>query len=214
MRNVPDPPAPTELAGDGREILFPHDPTAGPATAVRNVLIQSSLLVLKESGHYARYTKFVDAAALEPLLASFTPGWIPMSLAIAHYEACEALALTPEEFAAVGSRVGKRVQETLLVSLAKKVRDPNFDPWDATGALQRMWPRLFRGGSLQIVKAGPKEKVLEERGFVLNRYHYYRQCHLAVTRATHTALGSRVAYTKIVSYDAAADELVVRIGWL
>jgi hypothetical protein len=220
MPKALDSIAPREFAGDrggfteSREILVPHEPGAGRSTAVRNLLIQSSLLELKENGYYERYSKNIDPKVLESLLASLAPGWIPMDLALAHYQACERLELTPDELSAVGTRVGTRVQSALLVSLAKTVREANYDIWMATGQLNRMLRRLHHGGSVQMVKVGPKDKLLEERGFQVTRYNYVRQCHLAVTRATYAALGASVKYAKIVSYDAATDDFVIGIGWL
>jgi hypothetical protein len=196
-----------------REILIAHDRAARPLTAVRNVLIQASLAELKANGYYERYTKLVTPSVLEQLLSSLAPGWIPVELVVAHYEACENLKLSREELTEMGKRVGDRVQDTVLVSLAKKVREGNFDLWSAMLPLNRMWPRVFQGGSVQTVKAGPKEMVLEEWGFVLNRYPYYRHGHIAALDATYTVLGARLTGTKVVSYSAVRDELVVRIGW-
>jgi hypothetical protein len=109
--------------------------------------------------------------------------------------------------------VGERVQDAVLVSLAKKVRKGDFDLWGAMLPLNRMWPRVFQGGSVQTVKAGPKEMVLEEWGFALNRYHYYRHGHIAALEATYTALGARLTGAKVESYSAVHDEMIVRVGW-
>lgn len=220
MRKALEPTVAIDLTGDEgvgfagpREIIIPHDAEAGPVTAVRNVVIQASLVELKNNGYYDRYTTLIAPDILERLRLAIAPSWIEVDLALAHYAACDNLRLTPEEFEAMGKRVGHRVQETVLVSLAKKVREAGFDLCPAVGALHRMWPRLFQGGSVQVVKVGSKEKLLELRGFALNRYHYYRQAHLAALRATYAALGTRVAQTKVVSYDAAGDELVVGVAW-
>lgn len=221
MPKALDPLTPIDRADDhrpklaeAREIIVPHDPAAGPVTAVRNVLIQASLAELKAKGHYERYARLIAPDMIEQLLASLGPSWIPVEVALAHYEACENLSLTSGEFAAMGDRVGDRVQDTVLVSSAKKVRDVNFDLWTAVPSLHRMWPRIFQGGSIQTVKVGPKEKLVEQRGFLMNRYHYYRQAHVAALRATYSALGARIAFAKIVSHTAAGDETVVHVGWL
>jgi len=221
MRKPVDQSAPIELGDDEhrgvaepREIVIPHDPAAGPLTAVRNVMIQASLSELKAHGHYERYARLIDPSTLEQLLASVAPSWIPVDLALAHYAACERLSLTSDEFAAMGGGVGDRVQDTVLVSHAKKVRETNFDLWAAVDSLHRMWPRVFQGGSVQIVKVGPKEKLLEQRGFVLNRFYYYRQSHVAALCATYAALGTHVTSARVVSYSQSRDEMVVRVAWL
>jgi hypothetical protein len=200
-------------SAETREIVIPHDPAAGRLTAVRNVLIQASLGQLKAHGHYERYTKLIEPNLLEQLLSRLAPGWIPLDLALAHYGACESLELGREDFEAMGEGVGERVQETMLVSPANKAREADFDLWQGLAALQRVWPRVFKGGSVQIVKVGPKEMLLEEVGFALNQYHYYRQSHLSALRTTYSALGTRITHTKVVSYNAVTDEMVVRVAW-
>jgi hypothetical protein len=181
---------------------------------MRNVVIQASLAELKAKGHYDRYVQLIAPAALEQLTASLAPGWIPVELALSHYEACEKLKLSSDEFAAIGKKVGDRVQDTVLVSSAKKVRGATFDLWTAVPSLHRMWPRLFQGGSVQVVKVGPRAKLVEQTGFRLNRYNYYRQGQLGALRATYSALGARVTTASIESYSAARDELLLRVEWV
>ena len=202
------------MPGETREILSPHDPDARPVTAVRNVILQASLTQLRDRGHYPRYAALIAAHTLEQLTAmSVAPGWVPIELALAHYEACDNLMLTREQFAEMGGGVGERVQETVLVSPAKKAREAEYDPWNATGPLNRMWARLYQGGSVQVVKVGPHDKLLEQRGFVLSQFHYFRQAQVAALKAIHAALGTRSVETKLESYSPARDELIVRVSW-
>lgn len=208
----------THIPGSGaraetREVLIAHDPESGPLTAVRNVIVQSSLAELKQHGHYEAYTKLMDPGVLEQLLFSLAPGWIPFDLAFAHYEACERLGLSDQHFAAMGRSVGGRVQETVLVSARKKAQEPGHDLMQSIGSLGRMFPRLFQGGSVQVVKVGPQALLYEERGFKLNCFNYYRQGHVAAVRAAHEALGVKIVELRALSYKAATDELVVRVEW-
>jgi hypothetical protein len=196
-----------------REVVIPHDPKAGPVSAVRNVLLQSSLGNLKASGYYDRYVQLIAPELLAQLLSSLGPGWIPVELASAHYEACENLMLSARELAKVGSQVGDRLQETALVSSAKKARDADFDLWEALSSLHRMWGRLYQGGSVQVVKLGAREKLLELRGFSLTRFHYFRQATLTAIGASYSALGPRMTSVRIQSYSPKTHEMVVRSSW-
>lgn len=197
-----------------REIIIPHDPAAQPVTAVRNVILQASLAKLRERGHFESYAKLIAPETLEELTAmSIAPGWVPIALALAHYEACDSLMLSREQFAEMGNAVGERVQETFLVSTAKKTREADFDPWSANGSLNRMWARLYQGGSVQVVKAGPCDKLLEHRGFLLSRCHYFRQAQVAAIKTVHSAIGNRKVDCKIESYSPSRDELVIRVWW-
>jgi hypothetical protein len=196
-----------------REILIPHAPTAMPLTAVRNVFIQSSLAGLRANGYYERYVQLIDPAVLSELLSSLAPGWIPVALATAHYEACDGLMLSSQQLTEIGSQVGERLQESVLVSSAKRVRDADFDMWDVMLSLHRMWARLYQGGSVQVVKLGAREKLIETRGFSLFRFHYYRQTSLCAIAAAYRSLGAELTSVKIVSYSAKTHEMVVRASW-
>ena len=198
----------------GYEIVIPHDPTRGKLTAVRNVVIQSSLAQLQANGFYERYAKLIASDVLDQLRSDLSPGWIPIELALAHYQACEDLRLSISEITALGLRVGDRLQETSLVSPAKKLRDAGVDLWAEVKALQRMRERLYNGGSGQIVKIGPKEMLVEYRGFVLSRFHYHRHAQIAVLRAAYSSVGARITQLKAVHYSEPRDEVTYRVCWL
>jgi len=201
-------------ATDAREIVIPHERDIRPVTAIRNVVIQSSLAQLQGAGYYARYLRLMDPKVLEELTSSLAPGWTPIELAHAHYGACDKLELTQEEHMKLGQRIGSRLQETALVSGAKRNRDADFDVWTESGALHRMFARLYQGGSCQIVKLGPKDQLVEMRSFSLSRYRYYRHAQLAGMGAAYEALGVRFETLKIASYNPAREEVTFRLTWL
>ena len=206
-------PAGDDPASEVREVIQPFPPLIAPLSAVRSTLIQASLAELKKHGFYDHYTTLVASDSLDQLLGlAIAPCWIPVQLALDHYDACERMQLSEAQFAQLGLSVGDRVQDVTLI--APKQASGLRDLWQSIGALHRMWPRLFQGGGVQVVKVGPKALVLEERGFQLNRFHYYRQAHVAAVRATHAALGAQISSVRLVSYHADRDELVVRLEWL
>jgi hypothetical protein len=196
-----------------REIIFPHDPAAGPVTAVRNVVLQFSIAELKEHGYYDRYAELIDPKALDELLSSLGPGWIPVELGMAHYEACERLQLSVEDRSRLGARTGDRLQETTLVTARKKARLPEVDLWNEIGPLHRMWSRLYQGGSVQIVKLGPKDQLFEQRGFPMNRFLYYREGQLSAIASAFAAIGVRLSTIKVESHHAGRGEISARLSW-
>jgi hypothetical protein len=198
---------------DEPEIVVAHGAIRHPVTAVRNVLIQHSLAQLQDCGHYERYASLVDPTVLEQLLASLAPGWIPIELADGHYEACDTLNLSEAELSKLGAGVGDRLQETTLVSTAKKARGPDVDVWGAAASMHRMWPRLYQGGSVQMVKQAQKVALIELLGFRLSRHAYYRRASLTAMVSVYGAVGARIEAAKIVSYNVGRDELVFRLSW-
>jgi hypothetical protein len=195
-------------------IVFPHDRTRGPVTAVRNVLLQTSLDELKGQGHYDRYVQMIAPEALEALQAHLAPGWVPIEIAHAHYAACERLGLSNAQAGRLGRNIGDRVQQTLFVSRAKSARDPDFDLWKVTPSMHRIWARIYQGGSVQVTRLGPRELSLEQAGFVLNRYAYYREAQVRAIATAYTAVGTRFSRFEISRYDTERDELEFHMAWL
>jgi hypothetical protein len=194
-----------------REIIIPHDPAAGPVTQVKNLLIQFSLDQLRDGGHYDAYSKLVAPDVLQDLLARLAPGWLPVELAVAHYEACDKLGLDAEQLDRVGRLVGDRIQDATLVSAAKRARERDFDIWSAMSQIHRTWSRLYQGGSVQFVKIGPKDLLLEERGYPMNRCQYFRRGHLGSLAARFAALGTELTRREVLEVEA--DDVVIHLGW-
>lgn len=201
-------------AVEGGEIRIPHAPHSRPVTAVKNVLLQASLARLKETGLYPRYAANVSPSVPEQIESNLAMSWMPIELAVAHYGACESMVLDTEQVTEVGTGVGERVKETQLVTSSKKTREEDTSNWDNMGSLYRIWARSFQGGSVQIVKLGPKDMLLEQRGFVLTQYRYYRQAQLAVLRSSFEAFGMQITSLKTASYSAARDEVGIRLTWI
>jgi hypothetical protein len=196
-----------------REIVIPHDPDAGPVTAVKNLLLQFSLAQLKAHGLYDTYAKLIAPEVLTQLLAQLGPGWVPVEFAMAHYEACDRLNLDAQQIDGLGKTVGDRIQNTALISAAKRTRDADFDVWDEVGSLHRMWSRLYQGGSVQISKLGPKDQLIERRGYPMNRFRYYRQAQLGVFTAAYAAFGIELTRREIRDIKASEHEVMFWLSW-
>ncbi len=220
MGKAPDSISPSATTNErfpapgGREIIIPHEPGAGPVTAIRNLVLQSSLKELEMGGYFERYKTLIDPAVLHELTSNVGPAWIAADLALQHYKACDDLGLTTEEFLALGKRVGDRIQDATIVSPAKKARDASFDVWGTMRQFHRIWARIYVGGSVQVVKGGPKKLLLEQLGFPFNRYNYYRLATVATVRATYTSVGIRITQVKVASYDPKRNEVVIQAEWL
>jgi hypothetical protein len=123
------------------------------------------------------------------------------------------MRLTDAELRRVGEAVGVRVRQTSVVVAGKKVACENVDVFGMSGQLHRVWKRVYQGGSVQIVKIGPAEELIEFRGFSLNRHHYFRFANVAAIVGVHEAIGARIETAKILRYDAATHDVVIQLSW-
>lgn len=194
------------------EEIYAHLPDAPPVSAVKGALLHASIAQLKANDHYQRYLALVDPTVPEQIMAGLAMSWVPIALATAHYQACDNLMLSDEAINALGVRVGDRMQQTSLASSARST-EKNDEVWEHVGALHRMWARHYQGGSVRVLRLGPYDMQLEQRGFVINQFRYYRLAQLAAIGISFEAVGARIGTLRVVSYSAPRDELVMQVGW-
>lgn len=181
---------------------------------VRSTLVQSSLNALRTQGHFARYEANLNSQFRERILGSLGPEWLPLSAAEAHYQACEDLALSPEEIQRMGEDVGDRIQGTFLGTLVRKARVVGLTPWLLLGQFERLWERLMTGGGVALYKSGPKDARVEICGLPLARFAYFRSAFCGVI-STGIKLGAGRAVNVRVSGSRDFDQrLVFKAAWV
>jgi hypothetical protein len=197
-----------------RQILIAHTPGSKPTTTIRSTVLQSSIASLRQRGHFARWLTLVDPSHRETIVESLAPSWMPIEVAMAHYAACEALELPSSEQVAMGEAVGDRIQGSFLTTLMKSARAAGYNPLVLLGQFDRLYSRLFQGGSVQLTQTGPKDAEIEVRGLQTTRFPYFRVAFTGVVRAGIVFSGVRVGYVKQGNYSTASDTLVMHASWV
>jgi hypothetical protein len=101
-------------------------------------------------------------------------GWIPIDVAAAHYQTCEALDLPSEERVAIGKAVSKHLDNTLLSAAARLATQSGATVWTPLSQFYRLWNRMFVGGGIIVYKLGPKEARIEVLSCALATIPYFR----------------------------------------
>jgi hypothetical protein len=163
------------------ECICDHKSEAGPTvTHVRGTLIASSLQTLKELGHFDRYREQVAREHYEAIAYAIAMSWLPVELAMAHYRACDALALSDVELARIGNSVSKRYADSFFGTMLRTSRKAGIEgPWLALRSQGRIWDRVYQGGEISIYRTGPKDAYSEQRGLPLAEIPYFRHAYLA-----------------------------------
>jgi hypothetical protein len=196
------------------EKIIVHLPIIRTATHVRSTLIQSSLNSLKDAGHFDRYAQLLDPTHREAVLHTLAPTWLPLEVGVAHYAACDALQLDAFQLRDIGERVGDRIQGTFLKTLTRGVRAAGVTPWTLLNHFDRLWNRLFQGGSVELTRKGPKDVTIEIRSAVIPRFQYFRIGFSGVVRAGFKFVGVANPYVNIVQWNAKKDEFAMHAAWV
>jgi hypothetical protein len=180
---------------------------------VRSTLTGSSILALRERGHFEKWKSLVDPGARETLV--FTPAgvWLPIAVGIAHYAACERLGLSQEEILDMGNAVARLTQQTVLSLALKLANESGTTPWTALAYCPRLWARLYEGSGIGIWKVGPKDAELHVLGNGLARFTYWRTALSGILMAIVSPF-ARKAYVREIHVREAHDYPVIyRVAW-
>lgn len=167
------------------ELICDHRSPAGPTvTHIRGTVLASSLAMLKERGHFARYTELLPPAQHDVVLFALASSWVPIDAAVAHYRACDALGLGGEEMDAIGEELSNRYAGSIFGTLLRTSRQAGLEgPWIGLRAQGRIWDRVFVGGAVRSYRTGLKDAYLEQRGLPLAQVPYFRQAYVCWFRA-------------------------------
>src|SRR5262249_28583415 len=152
----------------------------------------SSILTLRTHGYYERYLERLSGEHCDRVLTAISLEWLGVDVAMAHYEACEALGLTPQEQRAIGEEVGDRAQKTFFGFLIRSARNAGVTPWTAFTYVQRARERMYQGGDVCVVKVGPKEARVTCVGLLFVRIPYFRNGFIGVQAAGLRLFTSKV----------------------
>ena len=132
-----------------------------PLRQVRSTLLVASLAALRDLGRMDDYQRALPPEHHAAILEAIPGNWMPVEIALAHYQACDSLGYSHTAMVDIGRRVGDRLRGTLLgtaVRLSKKV---GVTPWSVLPLIPRFWTRLFDGSGMVGWRLGPKEARID-----------------------------------------------------
>jgi len=197
------------------KILIPFPRGSGEiATHVRSTLVLSSIQSLRGHDLFERYAALIDPAVLETLVTSVAGTWLPMSVGMIHYRACEKLGLSTRDQVALGHEVGARIQGTVLGLLVRTAKNVGATPWTALEPVVRLWDRVFQGGTgPSVVQVGPKEARAELVGLPLLDVPYFRQAFRGTFMAALELFCTKV-YVSEVRGTLRSNAVTFRVSWV
>jgi len=197
-----------------QEVLVPHRTDFKRVTHVRSTLLQSSLATLRRTGLIDRWRTLISPQLARELEETLGPSWVDVELAVAHYAACDGLGLSTSEIDAIGQQVGDHLQNVLVSLSARTARAAGLDVRHAVMAFEKLFGRVFQGGSLGVFQTGPKDLLVELKGVRLTSSYYFRTAYLGHLRSAAKFVGTRAFYAKPARLDPVSDTFIVSVAWV
>ncbi len=168
-----------------------------PATLVKSFLLMSSVRALREEGFYDRYAELLPKEHHAAVLNIAASTWLPVEHAVAHYEACNRLEMTPSKMLEMGLRVSKHAQGTFIKTIVSFVTSAGATPWTMLAQGRKMWERAWIGSGITIVKVGPKEARIEVVGCPCAPIPYFRSGSRGIFQSVTQLLCTRAYVAEI-----------------
>jgi hypothetical protein len=198
-----------QMHGASELIVDYKSPQGATVSEVRGSLIASSLTTIRERGLFERYVQHLPPTQRDNILYVLAASWVPLDLAMTHYEACDAMGLGDSELDELGNHVAQRIMGTFLGTLVRSAR--HVATSIPLGQYSRLWERLLVGGSCSVHMLGMKDARIESRGVPMFRYRYFRSGYLGLVRGA-SLMFRTAAFTRLRR--ASNDSLTMELNWV
>jgi hypothetical protein len=121
----------------------------------------SSYASIRDAGYDQAYRAALPQQYHGTIFEMVAGMWVPIEVAVAHYDACGTLGLSHDAQLALGKVAGQKIHGTILGTAVRMAREAGVTPWAVVPHFQRFWNRAFDGGGIYVEKRGPKEAYLE-----------------------------------------------------
>jgi hypothetical protein len=198
-----------------REIVIAH-PALGartePVTRVRSTFIAAGIAVLRARDLFGRYADALSDSDRTALVGTVAGSWVTLALAMAHYRACEALQLQHFDAMSIGVEVGGRAHESVLLGVKHLAVAVGVTPWTLIAQYDRLWARSFDGGGFRVLRAGPKDAVIEVQQNPLAASSYFRSTFCGVNLAALNLM-TKKAFVRLLP-PTGTHSFAVRASWV
>lgn len=201
------PQAEHHQAGSPRPRSFVRE-----ASQFRSTWLTSSLRALAARNLLDAYYEHLPKSFHDAVQTSVAGVWLPIDVAIHHYQACDALRLSVAEQVAIGREVTQFAHRTAYSMALRLATSAGVTPWACFSIQERLWRQVWVGGEVSSSRMGPKEAKLELRGWPCARIPY---CRLAMRGllAGQTELFCQKAYVNEISAECTPTSLAYRVAW-
>jgi hypothetical protein len=179
-------------------------------TKVRGKLLVSSLASVKGAGRLDDYLRLSPPQTRAYFDDALAQEWAPIEVALGHYLALDRLELSPREQVAMGEEVARRVQVSLLGTLARLSTSAGVTPWTALAQFQKLWDRIFDAGDVQVIKTGRKDAIVEAYANPLFASRFF--CNAC---RGHVVVATQLFCTRSFARDFTKENerITIRVSW-
>ena len=147
------------------------------------------------------------------ILGSLAGTWIDEQAALAHYRACDKLALTAAERVSVGQQTGRGLQQHITRLVGAVSKSTGATPWWFFEHFNRFWARSFDNKNVSVIKLGPKEAEVHSARCSLLESSYFRAALRGVATGILSVVTQRCFMNELTP-PSRGDDARYRVSWV
>ncbi len=184
-----------------------------PARVFRSTWLAASLHALRDRGLYERYVAALPPSQASTILSAVAGTWLPVSVAMAHYDALDRLDMPTRDQVAMGMQVMRHTHSTVLSVAVRLATSRAASPWMILGQAQRLWDRTWDGGAIGVFKTGPREVRMELVGWPCARFTYCRAAMRGIVLGFVEPFCDKAHASEITSMHSPTS-MAYRVAWV
>jgi hypothetical protein len=175
-------------------------------------LIIAGLQTLRAQGLYDSYVEHAAPKLRDEILSLVAGLWVPVALALEHYQTMDRLALPKSTIEGIGSEFAERGARTVLASPAHPHQGPST-PWDVLKTAHRNLDTNWRGSDVMVTKEGPEHATFVWAGQPCASVPYFVTSWGAFLRARINLYCTKAIH-RIVRERCSASSVVIDLSWI
>lgn len=189
----------------------PHGPQV---TDIRGIVIQGRLKQLRANGHFEDYLARLAGAHRDEVLHALAASWVPIEVSLAHFDALDAMPLSDAQITRMAEPMGAGIFENLFASMVRVARSSGAEAgiWLGLKQADRVFSRMYNGGSVKVTQVGPKDAVIELDGLSFASSRCFRLSHCAFLRGIFS-FSTKACVCKPMPQPK-SDRLSVTLSWV
>jgi hypothetical protein len=184
------------------------------ATHVRGTMIINSLTTLRGGDRLDDYFAKLPAEHHDDVNAVTVQSWVPMELAVVHYQAMGGVYLDAAEQLQNGRLAAERTQNPHVRTVVRTLSAlRTLDMWDAMARFPGLVARSVRGGKTIVRRTGPKDARVEFTGFPFFQVGYIHHSMQGTCQAALEVMSQRIHVRQDPSFRSDSS-MALLVSWV
>jgi hypothetical protein len=150
----------------------------------------------------------------DQILYALASSWVPVAVSTAHFERLDRIPLSDTQITRMAEPMAAGLLHDRFASLGRVARSHGAEVgvWVGSKQSDRVFARMYNGGSIKVNQVGPKDAIIEVNGLPFASSRSFRLSHYAFMRSVFS-FSTKPCICKALP-QAKPERLAVSLSWV